>query len=353
MDHLIAQAVQRGGGLALRRELCQLGVSEREVDEAIRHGDLVAVRSGCYTTRDLWDSWDEFRRRPLARVHAAHRALEVEHVMSHESAALLHGLPLVDARKARAHVTRRDLRATLAEGGIHHHGAAFGDHDVQVVEGIPVLSMARTVADLARRPGGYRHGLVAGDGALRLGASRDELEEVVSRMFGWPYSRTARRVVQDADPGASNAAESLARELVLEAGLGPVETQFPIPHRGGTYFGDIRAGGRHIIEVDGRIKYRSREHGGLADRELEEILWEERSRHRDINSVGLGVSRLVSADLWGEARQRAKARLRADHEDIVSRLGDRLPPDLEVYARNIRARERSRTAGRGDLQVTG
>ena len=129
---------------------------------------------------------------------------------------------------------------------------------------------------------------------------------------------------------------------MLEAGLGPVETQFPIPHRGGTYYGDIRVGGRHIVEVDGRIKYRPVDEGGLADRDLEEILWEERSRHRDINAVGLGVSRLVYADFWGDRRERAKERLVADHEDIVERLGNTLPEELAAYAREIRARDRWR-----------
>ena len=344
MDHLVTQEIVRRGGLVLRRALTAAGVDERELDAAIRSGDLVVVRSGCYTTRETWDAWEEFRQRPLGRVRAAHLLLRVSHVFSHESAALLHRLPLVDPRSAEPHVTRRDLRATITRGGIHHHGAAFSDEEVELVDGLPVLSRARTVADLARRPGGYRHGLVAGDGALRLGSTRRELAEAAGSMFGWPYSRTAWRVVRDCDPGAANAAESLARELVLEAGLGPVETQFPIPHRGGTYFGDIRAGGRHIIEVDGRIKYRSADQGGIADRALEEILWDERTRHRDIQAVGLGVSRLVYADFWGAARERAKARLRADHEDIVSRLGDRLPAELDAYARQVRAEGRSRTA---------
>jgi hypothetical protein len=311
-------------------------LSEREVDTLLRRRLLIVVRTGVYTTSELWASWDEHRARPLARVRAAHASIEIEHVFSHESAALIWGLPLIDPTTATPHITRRDKRATRTYGGIWHHGAAYDDAQVRWVDGLPVLDRTRTVLDLSRRRDGRRSGLVAADAYLRAGHSHEALTEVLrTQMAGWPYTRPAARVVRDADGGAANAGESLARDLVLEAGLGPVETQFPMPHRGGTYFGDIRAG-RHIIEFDGRVKYRSADQGGVADRALEEILWDERSRHRDISMVGLGVSRLVYADLWGPAPERAKARLRADHAEIVNRLGRELPPELESYARAVR-----------------
>lgn len=344
MDHLIETAVAECGGIVTRAQVVALGLSEREVDKLLRQRRLVAVKTGLYTTSQLWSSWDDHRARPLARVRAAQGSIEIEHVFSHESAALIWGLPLVDAAAAATHITRRDKRATRTYGGIWHHGAAYDDHQVHWVGGLPVLDRARTVLDLSRRRDGRRSGLVAADAYLRSGHSREALSDLLlSQMVGWPYTRTAARVVRDADGGAANAGESLARELVLEAGLGPVETQFPMPHRGGTYFADIRAG-RHIIEFDGRIKYRSTAQGGVADRDLEEILWDERSRHRDISMLGLGVSRLVYADFWGAAREHAMARLRADHAEIVDRLGRELPSDLESYARNIRVQTRVRAS---------
>ena len=344
MDHLVETTVAQSGGIITRSQAVALGLSEREVDSLLRQRRLIAVRTGLYTTSQLWSSWDEHRERPLARVRAAQASIEIEHVFSHESAALIWGLPLVEAATAAPHITRRDKRATRTYGGIFHHGAAYDDDQVEWVEGLPVLDRARTVLDLSRRRDGRRSGLVAADAYLRRGHSRQSLSDLLlTQMVGWPYTRTAARVVREADGGSANAGESLARELVLEAGLGPVETQFPIPHRGGTYFGDIRAG-RHIIEFDGRIKYRSLAQGGVADRELDEILWDERSRHRDISMVGLGVSRLVYADFWGAARERAKVRLRADHAEIVARLGRELSPDLESYANDVREQGWFRTS---------
>lgn len=344
MDHAIAAAAANNQGIVTRDRLTEIGTSEREVDQLLRAGLLVAVRRGVYTTRELWDSWDEFHDRPMARIRAAHLSIDIPHVFSHESAAVALGLPLLDSRHSVPHITRPDKRATKMYGGTLHHGAAYDDDDVVEVDGLPVLGMARTAIDLARRPGGYRPGLIAADGALRRGVAREDLRAVLDRMQGWPFTRMARRVVRDADAGAENASETLARELVLEAGLGPdVETQFPIPHRGGTYWGDVRVG-RHIIEFDGRIKYKSEADGGLADRELEQILWEERGRHRDICHEGLGISRLVYADFWGEARERAKQRLRETDAEIRERLGTELPPHLAEYAERMRGRRTPRAS---------
>ncbi len=343
MDHRIAMAAAAQGGLITRAEARDAGASDREITAWLRHGDLVVVRPGTYATSDHWATLDEHRGRPLARVRAAHRSVRIEHVLSHESAALVWDLPLLDARAAPPHLTRRDTRATHASGGVWHHGASYDDCQVHWVDGLPVLDQARTVLDLARRRTGRQSGLVAADAYLRRGLPRTALEAVLrDQMDGWPFTRAAERVIGDADGGAANAGESLARDLVLEAGLGPVETQFPVPHRGGTYFGDLRVG-RHIIEFDGRIKYRSVARGGVADRELEEVLWDERLRHRDICAAGFGVSRLVYSDFWGQARERAKSRLLADHAEIVGRLGNDLPAELEAFARDVRAREQRPT----------
>ena len=216
------------------------------------------------------------------------------------------------------------------------HAARYSPERVVVVDGLPVLDAPRTVCDIARFHG-YREGLVAADAALRLGTPRGELEAALREMRGCPFTLTASAVVADADAGAESAGESLARELVMEAGLGPVETQFPIAHAGGIYWCDLRAR-RHLIEFNGRVKYRPVEAGGLSRGDLERQLWAERKREREICAPGLGMSQLIWADFWGERREQAIVRLQEADRSIAERFGTELPVGLAEFAARVRGR---------------
>ena len=56
----------------------------------------------------------------------------------------------------------------------------------------------------------------------------------------------------------------MARILVDEAGLGPIETQFPVQLSSGKVkWGDMRVG-CHLFEADGKVKFVPVEEGGLA-----------------------------------------------------------------------------------------
>lgn len=342
MDSRLRACVAAGDGLATAEALRAHGFTTRQITAWVRTGVLVAVRRGVYTTCELWESWDAFSARPLARIRAAATVIEIACVFSHDSAAIVHELPLLWPQGAAVHVSREDMRGSRVKGGVHHHGARFRPEQVQIVEGLEVLDRPRTVVDIAREHG-YRAGLVAADGAMQQGITRDQLREAAGDMAGWPYSLTVRSVVKDADPGAESVIETLGRELLMECGLGPIETQFPVPVSGGVAWCDLRVG-CHIVECDGRSKSRPLVDGGLADRDLEQILWDERRRQREVCAVGLGMSRLVWDDFWGDARERAKGRLLREEAVTRRRFGDTLPPHLEEFARKLRGR-RYRAAG--------
>lgn len=334
-------AVAQAGGVVTAARLRELGISGRVLAGWVRAGVLIPVRRGAYTTAELWSSWDEFRERPLARIRAAELTVQVPHVFSHDSAALLHRVPLLRPQEAPVHISRLEMRGTRTQYGIHHHGAKYGDHRVMEIADLPALDIPRTVVDIAREHG-YRAGLVAADGAMQLGTARADLAAAAQEMGGWPHSLTVNAVVADADPGAESVIETLARELALEAGLGPVETQFPVRIATGVVWIDLRIG-CHLIEADGRIKLQSIEAGGVAD-DPAESLWDERKRQHLVCAEGLGMTRLTYADHWGEARDRAKARLLAENAVTVRRFGTELPPHLEEFATHMRGR-RYRTAG--------
>lgn len=342
MDSRVHGAVARGAGLTTASALHDLGIDPRLVRRWLRQGLLVRVWWGVYTTGEVWADWDEFRDRPRARIRAAEHTLRIPHAFSHDSAALLQGVPLISPRRAAVHVTRRHLRGSRTISSIHHHGGRYQPDQLVEIDGLPALDVPRTVADLAREHG-YRAGLVAADGAMQLGVRRHELEAAARPMTGWPHSRVVRQVISDADPGAESVLETLGRELLVECGLDVSETQFPVVTSSGVAWCDLRVG-CHVVECDGRTKSRPREAGGLAGRDLEQVLWDERRRQREVCGAGLGMSRLVWADMWGEARTHAKQRVLQEEAVTRARFGSILPPHLEETARRLRG-QRYRTAG--------
>ncbi len=339
MDSWIRALLARNDGIVTREQLLYEGLDPRRLARLVRTGQLVAVRRGVYTTGELWASWDEYAAKPLARVRAAHLTLWLAHVKSHDSAALLHRMRLIRPQDSQVHVTNSRTRASERRAGIHIHGAAFDSDDVTTVQGMQTLGPARTAADLARQHG-YRAGLVAADGLLDAGVERSALWDVAERMLGWPEVTTVRRVVADADGGAESAAETLGRELVLEAGLGPVETQFPVPLTGGSAWCDIRVH-RHFVEVDGDVKYRTGPDGLVPEGSTPfEVVKAERARQREIQDLGCGVSRLGWSDFWGSARDRAIRRLRQEYAVTEQRYGRELPAHLAEYAARMRGLRR-------------
>jgi hypothetical protein len=334
MDTRIVAAVAAGHGLVTATQLSLLGVRSPQVARWVRSGELVPVRRGVYTTAELWAAWDEYRDRPLARVRAAHLTMTVPHVFSHDSSALLLGLPLLRPHAAEVHVTRPHVHGSRIRYGVRHHGAAYPISAVVAVDDLEALGLARTVVDLARTHG-YRAGLVAADGALQLGVPRAELEAAYASMKCWPGVNSARAAVEDADPGAESVGETLARELVTELGLGSVETQFPVLVRSGVRWCDLRIG-CHVFEFDGHIKFRSPERGGVASEGVERALWDERKRQQEVCAEGLGMSRLTWDDFWGTARNRARERVLLEYAVTQARFGATLPAHLEESARRLR-----------------
>ncbi|PVG84399.1 hypothetical protein DDE18_01920 [Nocardioides gansuensis] len=336
MDARVRAAIAEGGELVTTRRLRELGIDPRLVAAAVRRGELVAVRRGIYTSAALWASWDEFRLRPIARIKAADLAITVPHVFSHDSSALLQELPLIDARRADVHITRERVLGSRTKFGIRHHGAPYDAADVCEIHGLQVLSIPRTVIDIAREHG-YDAGLVAADGALRLGCTQAQLLAQLEVKTHWPGITVARAVVEDADIGAENAAETLARILVRELGVGAVETQFPVVTRRGVRWCDLRVG-CHVFEFHGRLKVLAPEAGGVAEAAAAQVLWDERKRERDVTSPGLGLSNIYWEDFFEPARARAIKRLAEEYAVTRRRFGDVLPALLEEQARRLRGR---------------
>jgi hypothetical protein len=206
-------------------------------------------------------------------------------------------------------------------------------------DSMPVTARARTALDLAREHG-LTAGVIACDHVLNRGTQPGELLEVLRHMWSWPHVTRAQAAVELADGGAETIGESLTRLLVLELGIGVPETQFPVRLGPRVAWTDLRVG-CHVFEFDGRSKFRPVTQGGLAERPVEDLLWEERQRQLAICSEGLGMSRVHWVELFGSRREETKARLRREYDVTLARFGDVLPPHLERFAQEMRGRRRS------------
>lgn len=335
-----AALVPREHGLITARAAVEAGLDRSAIARLLQTGHWVAVRRGVYVDASDWEAADKWRGRPLLRVKAAHLALGRGHHLSHDSAALLHDLPLLPDDERLVHVTRSEITGGRRRHGIAQHGAPTAPDESTRIDGLPVLRVARTALDIGREHG-YDAGLAACDGALRRGVPRAALHATAVAMSSWPGIKAARAAAEDADAGAESVGESLARKLVRELQVGDVTTQFPVLLSDGrTAWLDLLVG-CHAFEFDGRIKYQAARDGGLASQSAEEVVWEERKRERLVRETGLGVSRIIWADLFGDARRACAARLLRDFELTLQLHGSTPPPALLAYAaRRAQARER-------------
>jgi hypothetical protein len=332
----VMACLSRQRGLIRRQQALQCGLSEDQLERLLRSGELVVVRHGVYALGSAWQAWDPYVDQPIRRARAAHLTMVTEHVLSHDSAARELGLAVLRPARELVHITRPGVRGSRTEHGVKHHGAVYRDAQVVDVDGIPVLDMARTGVDMVREHG-LRGGLPTLDSAMRLGVPRAAFHRALGPMRCWPNVRAARQAVELADPGAETVAETLGRLLVMELGLGEIETQFPVPVPGGVAWCDLRVG-RHLFEVDGRVKYLRSDRGGVATRPVEDVLWDEKRRQNDVCANGLGMSRILWEDYWPPRRAAALRRLAAEYAVTRDRYGEVLPAALEEFARHMRGR---------------
>lgn len=256
---------------------------------------------------------DHFTDGPIDPVVAAVAAAHAYHgsVVSHRSAALLHGLPLYNRPPERPELTV-EPRGTGRARGADVHRARLAAEDVDMVNGVPVTNVARTVVDLARSAS-LHDAVVAGDAALNLRlASPCDIARTADSCRGWPGIKRARRALRLLDGRAESPLESVSRVAVVRLNLPAPELQAVIRTESGWvlgrtdfYWDDTGVAG----EADGRSKYTDRavlnlekdRQENLEDTRLAVARWGWRVAHRD----GLLRAKLLGAFDRGRHRDAA------------------------------------------------
>lgn len=231
-------------------------------------------------------------------------------VVSHSTAALIHGLPVLripesvqminpgGSRKAESFVRRR---------------RQIQPSDITDWNGVAVTTRIRTALDIAADQSA-EDGAAVLDCVLRTDYGRkdqllDEAREAVAANSRFSSSRRVREAVRFANGLAESYGESVCMVTLRMLGLHGLEQQAEIFDESGRFV--ARVDGllrekRVIIEFDGAVKYRNSEYGGFND-DGDQLL-REKNREHQLHRLGYTVVRIMWRDLGNISRLRERLR---------------------------------------------
>ena len=291
--------------LLLRRDAVASGWSDDELGRLVRAGELNRLRRGAYVDSVL-PADAAARHRLLIRATVA--GLRRPAVVSHQSAAVLHELPLWDVALDRVHVTRRPRAWNDTSRVLCCHVARLRDDEVTEVDGIAVTDPVRTALDLARSLP-HESAVVTLDAGLHARAlSHDVLRGRLLDIVGAPGSRSAARAIAAADGRSESVGESRSRVVLHRWKLPPSTLQYEVRSAGGVLVGrsDFAWEEERLVgEFDGRIKYGRLLRPG---QDVGEVVFAEKRREDAIRDEDWDVVRWVWAELHRPDRLAARVR---------------------------------------------
>lgn len=288
----------------LNRNLRARGVPEADIARGMRVGNVVKLRRGALAPAGL----DE-RAQHLSLVRACLEYLHPNAVVSHESAAVLHGLWIPpEADLGRAHFTRDQRSGGSVRRSVRMAHCPLPPEEITMVDGLAVTSLARTVSDISRRHG-FEAGVVVADSALQLGLERNELCELVARTKHRAANGAARAVAEFADELSGSAHESIARcrfqllglvKPILQPEL--LDAQGNLVAKPDFLFDEWNL----VTEYDGERKY-------LDEPRPEHLprLMAEKERDQSIRDLGYWIVHLTNRDLPLDRLQERMLRAKA------------------------------------------
>ena len=282
IDRLILAIASRQHGVIALWQLLSVGLSASAVRERVAAGRLHRIHHGVYavgrpdvTIRGRW--------------MAAVLACDDGALLSHQSAATLHGL--LNARSGRIHVTV-PRRCPVARPGIQaHRSTCLSPRDRTEVDGIPCTTVAATLLAIAA---------TAPENVLDSACNRSEVEgvldlraveELLDRRRSHPGSARLRVALGVGTLGldrTKSVLEARFLDLIRKARLSLPEVNAWMPIAGEEMQCDfVWHRERLVVEVDGWATHRTRA-----------AFRRDRRRDRLLRRAGWDVIRVTADDLY-------------------------------------------------------
>ena len=211
---------QSRGGFITTHEAQAVGLSRSALRRRVLDGIFVRVRPGIYVLPGV-------ATRPDLDLRIASRLLRA--VVSHESAALLHGLQPIRTDQPVVTVSHRSTHDL--PGVVVHQSTDLLDAHVTEIDGLPVTTPTRTIVDLAKVFGVSRLETVLESALSSSMVDFDELYELFTSLArkGKPGIRKLRTLLEVRKAGAFVSESELERrfsKLIRGAGLPDPKAQF-------------------------------------------------------------------------------------------------------------------------------
>lgn len=284
----------------LASEAKAAGLGTSALSGAIRRRHVIKVAPSLYAVRE---PWLELTARDVHQALTRPAQLLVARsVVSHASAAVLHGFPAPQGPLGKVSLTvTKTSRTSYPDDWRRVLHGALPDEHVTEVDGIPVTTATRTVIDCFRQHR-LRNALAIVDGALRAGAtSAEALTQMRAYQKRWPGITLADEGLALADGRRESWLESASVAVASRRGFSVPESQVHLHTLEGEFVARVdmlwRAEGV-VGECDGQGKYQGEfAVGEWTAEDAASIMVAERERERGIEQLGFAVARWGTSDL--------------------------------------------------------
>lgn len=275
-----------------RRHCVAAGFTDDDLRLAVRRKEITHLVRGAFLVLAKRTPDEHHRLTVLAAVRLGQLTSAIP---SHQSAAAVHRLPMLKPNYRRLHTTIGERSGGGRSTARHSHVGSITADDLVEVDGAVVTSIERTAVDVAvTSPMGFAGALAVFDAALRRGADRDTMTQMLqSTRRGVGH---ARRALAYADGRAENPGESWSHAQMIEAGLPLPRLQHEFHDDDGRLVArtDFDWAGRLVGEFDGAVKYLEHARPGESPAD---VVIREKNRENALRALGIMVIRWTWADL--------------------------------------------------------
>ncbi|MEO6532537.1 MAG: hypothetical protein ABIO06_03070 [Pseudolysinimonas sp.] len=292
--------------LQFLRDLSERG-DIRELQRAAERGRLVRVHRGAYYPFERWDKLTQTERYTY-QVLGSVGTNRVNPTISHVSAAVLHGAPIIGPMPNLVHMLATSAAGTRTEHGYRKHATEFPDEEIESRGELRITSLLRTLADVAT-DSPFLTSVGVLDWALGSHAvTATDVLGMIERLEIRRGRRRAERAIAFADARSGSPGETLSRVRMFEAGLPAPELQVSFADQAGRigvvdfWWPDYQL----IGEFDGVSKYVRDEFTG--GRDPAQVVVAEKVREDRLRALGPAVARWGWSVAWAPFMLQAQLR---------------------------------------------